>query len=166
MNKTIWSVLPIALILVTAPVSAQRFGAQLNWADGRDLGLGARVELPLRLQSDGTLARAYGIGSFDYYFWDCGAGFDDCSYWELNFNGAVPLTAEGFNPYVGAGLNLAHNSVDTAVGGGSNTDLGINLLGGLRFTVGTLSAFAEAKIELSGGDQFVLTLGALFGSGN
>jgi hypothetical protein len=65
---------------------------------------------------------------------------------------------------VGAGLNLAHVSVDVpGVPGGSDTDLGLNALAGLRFPLGTFSAFAEARAELGGGKQLVLTFGALLG---
>ncbi|MGH7553362.1 MAG: hypothetical protein ACREMQ_10105, partial [Longimicrobiales bacterium] len=90
----------------------------------------------------------------------------DCSYWELSLNGAVPLVAGNIDPYVGGGLNLARFTSEADALGVEvdNTDLGLNLLGGLRFMLGTLSTFAEARAELAGGKQLVLTFGALFGN--
>lgn len=160
-----WSIAVVLLTVFALPVQAQRFGAQLSWGDDFDLGLGARLEFGLGnlLQNEGLLSRAYGIASFDYFFPDCAAGFD-CNYWELNLNGAVPLVATNIDPYVGGGLNIARFS--TGPDGSadvSDTDLGLNALAGLRFLLGTLSAFAEARLELGGGGQFVLTFGALFG---
>lgn len=46
---------------------------------------------------------------------------------------------------------------------GSDTKLGLNLLGGLQFQIGSLNAFSEAWLQLSGGEQFGLTFGLLFG---
>lgn len=61
-------------------------------------------------------------------------------------------------PYVGGGLNIAHSSNAT-----SNTELGVNLLGGLRFGIGpVVKGFSEVRLELSGGEQFVVTFGVLF----
>lgn len=139
---------------------AQRFGAQLNWANDMDLGFGARLELPLNIGAEGVLSRTYLIGSFDYFFPDC----DECSYFEFNGNLAVPVDVEGnLNPYVGAGLNMARFSADVPGVDSSNTDLGLNVLGGLKFALGPFASFGEARFELGGGEQFVLTFGVLFG---
>lgn len=166
MTKMFRRLLPAVLVMAFASsAQAQRFGAQLSWADDWDLGLGARLEFGLGslLATEGPLSRAYGIASFDYFFPDC-VGAIDCNYWEVNLNGAIPLVATNIDPYVGGGLNIARLSTDAGAGGDfSDTDLGLNALAGLRFLLGTLSAFAEARIELGGGQQFVLTLGALFG---
>jgi opacity protein-like surface antigen len=167
MKTLVRLIVPCALVFFALPVHAQRFGAQINWGEDWDLGIGARIEFPLGLQADGILSRAFAIGSFDYYFPDCG-GIDevDCSFFEINLNGAVPLTAEGFNPYVGGGLNIARFSVDIAgdtAGGGSDTEVGLNLLGGLRFLIGTIAAFAEAKFVVNGAEQLAVTFGVLFG---
>jgi opacity protein-like surface antigen len=156
--------IPFVILAVLAfsatGAEAQRFGAQLNWADDMDLGIGARLELPLNIGAEGVLSYTYLIGSFDYFFPDC----DDCTYFEFNGNLAVPVNVESsLNPYVGAGLNMARFSVDVAGSDVSNTDLGLNLLGGLKFALGGVSSFGEARFELGGGEQFVLTFGILFG---
>lgn len=162
---------------VAGPVSAQRFGVHANWSDDFDFGLGGRVEVDaLNLITDeGPFSRTFFIGTFDYFFPDCGFDGDDdsfdCSYWEINGNLAIPLAASGIDPYVGAGLNIARFSADYdgVVPGvdieGSDTDVGLNLLGGLRFLISSLSAYAEARLELGGGEQFVITGGILVGGG-
>lgn len=146
-----------------ANAEAQRFGGQVSWSDDMDLGVGARVELPVALSSEGILAGTYIIGSFDYFFPDC----EDCTYFEFNGNFAAPIGTSSLRPYVGAGLNVARFSVDIDVPGfedsASNTEMGLNLLGGIKFGIGSLSSYAEARMELGGGEQFVLTFGVLFG---
>jgi hypothetical protein len=44
--------------------------------------------------------------------------------------------------------------------------VGLNLLGGLKFALGSLSSYAEGRFELGGGEQLVLTFGVLVGGGN
>jgi len=144
-----------ALLIGANSVQAQRYGAQVDWGTDTDLGLGARLEYDLgpSLASEGTLTRAYFIGSFDLFFPNVG------NYFEFNGNLVVPVNpASTLNPYVGGGLNMAHSSNDSH----GNTDLALNLLGGLRFAVGKLSSFGEARLELGHGDQLVLTYGVLF----
>jgi hypothetical protein len=143
-----------------ANAEAQRFGGQVSWADDADLGLGARVEIPVALSSEGILAGTYIIGSFDYFFIDC----DECSYMEFNGNFAAPIGTSSLRPYVGAGLNMARSSVDVLDESISDTEMGLNLLGGIKFGLGSLSSYAEARMELGGGEQFVLTFGILFGN--
>ena len=166
--KNLWRVVlgsVVAVAISAGSAEAQRFGVQGSWADDADFGIGARVELglPNLLTSEGPLANTFLIGSFDYFFPDV----DALDYWEINANLAVPLVASGIDPYVGAGLNVAHASVSTEFLGeeieGSDTEIGLNLLGGLRIPIGGLATFVEGRFELGGGEQFVLTFGALLG---
>ncbi len=148
--------------LVAQAASAQsaatrpiRFGVQADWGtDNIDFGVGARLVYP----GFATVVGVNGLeayGSFDLFFPSGG------NYWEINpgitYNVTLPGVT-GFSPYVGGGLGIAHWSG----GGVSHTDAGLNLLGGGRFTIGKLSAFAEGRIELSGGEHFVATFGLLF----
>lgn len=157
-----------------ADAAAQRFGLQANYADDTDFGVGGRVEIPVPLSDMGVLSRAFAAGSFDWFFPDCETfvGFGnteiDCSYWEVNANLAVPFTvAASVTPYAGAGLNVARISLsaENEIGDfdGSETDIGANLLGGVRFPLGGLAMYAEARAELGGGEQFVITVGLLLG---
>ncbi|HEU4995183.1 MAG TPA: hypothetical protein VFT29_10185 [Gemmatimonadaceae bacterium] len=156
---------PFTLSIGAASAEAQRFGGQLSWGSDSDVGVGGRAEFNMSnvLSTKEPFSRAFIIAQFDYYFIDCPSGAD-CSYWELNPTLAIPIRATSLRPYVGAGLNIAHASVDIpTLGGGSDTDTGINLLAGLKFNVGTADAFSEARISLGGGEQFALSFGFLFG---
>jgi hypothetical protein len=145
------------------------FGAQVNFADEADLGVGVRAILNLDSVQKGVKA----VGSFDYYFpsgygaW----GTDvDVTYFEVNANATydIPLEDAPITPYFGAGLNFAHSSVDVNTdyygydGESSNTDIGLNILGGIVFDTGSLNFFGEAKFEVGGGEQFVITGGIRF----
>lgn len=155
------------LAFTAAAAQGQRFGGQVDWGTDTDVGIGARLEYDLGagLGGGNILSRAYLIGSFDYFFPDCGAGDGvDCSYFEFNGNVATPLdVASTLKPYLGAGLNMARASAKAAGVSNSDTQVGLNVLGGIKFAIGSLSSFAEARLELSGGDQFVISWGLLFG---
>ena len=162
-----FSTLLAALLLsvaVSSSAHAQRFGGQVSWGSDSDLGVGARVEIPLAntLSKTEPFSKAFLLGAFDLYFPDCGGG--DCQWWEINPALAIPLKAQSIKPYVGAGLNIAHISVDLgSFGTASNTEMGLALLGGLKFALGSMDAFSEARLALSGGEQFALSFGVLFG---
>ena len=137
-------------------------GAQLSWADDTQFGVGARAVVDLARVTNGLEA----IGSFDYFFPDQPLGAD-INYWEINANLAYVFQGvPGLAPYLGGGLNFAHASVSVdALGipiGASNTELGLNLLGGARLNLGPVTPFGELRIELGGGEQFVIAGGVLF----
>jgi len=136
-----------------APLSAQlRFGAQADWGDNTDFGIGGRLEHGLTKLFPNVPLRA--AASFDYFF-----PGNSLNYWEINYNVFYQLKADALTPYAGGGLVLAYASA----GGGSNSDLGVNLGGGLKFaTGGKMTPFIEARVELGAGEQFVLTGGLLF----
>ena len=130
-----------------------RFGVQASLADDADFGVGARVALsppgpsPIKI-----------LGSFDLFFPD-----GPVDYWELNGNivYVVPVQNSAVAPYIGGGLNVAHFSFDGGTFGSSDTEMGLNLLGGIEFG-GALPLFVEARVEVEGGEQFVLTGGIYF----
>lgn len=174
---TKWNIAPVALaaaLFMAAPAQAQvAFGPQVSYGTDSDLGVGARVELPvggmITQDAGSMMAGLKAIGSFDWFFLDCdddafGGVEVDCSYWEANVNGAVPFVIEGqgFSPYLGAGLNIAQVAVEVGDFDESETEIGVNILGGLNFPLGGLAAFAEGRIELGGGEQFVISAGVLF----
>lgn len=159
----------LAVGLAAQPAAAQaQFGVQGSYSDDFDFGVGARAQFDLgsAIDPEGPLSQLTGVVSFDYYFPDCDPA--DCSFFELNGNALYPLDfGEGFSPYVGGGLHFARVSAEVDTGFGveeaSDNEVGLNALGGASFGLGTLEAFAEAKIELAGAEQFVLTFGVLFG---
>jgi opacity protein-like surface antigen len=68
---------------------------------------------------------------------------------DYHFSDAGP----NWNPYVGGGLGMAFFSYNNDVGGGSDTQLGVNLLGGLRFRQKNGShLFTELRLGI--GDPF------------
>jgi len=90
----------------------------------------------------------------------------DVNYWEVNGNVAYRFSASGkAHPYVGAGLNIAHGSVGVNVlgvgGSADETRVGLNLLGGAAFGR-QKRFFVELKVELEGGEQFVVCGGVRF----
>jgi len=165
MRKTLLAILCFAALGVQAQEArAQvRFGAQASVADDVDLGLGARVLFSLKQFSE----RLEGIASFDWFFPDSGAGVD-WTYFELNGNVvySIPLSnTSALRPYAGGGLNIARSSVEVNVPGrpsASDTEIGLNLLGGSKFGSGRITPFAELRLELGGREQFVISGGILF----
>lgn len=161
----------VLVAAMAAPVAAQvSFGPQLNWSDDFDLGIGGRVQAPLTqfmTPAEGSpMNTMFVIGSFDWFFPGDEVDGVDVTYIEINANAAYPLVVENFRPYVGGGLNVARVGVDfenEAFEDSSETEIGLNLLGGLSFVLGGFDTFAEARLELGGGEQLVLTFGALFG---
>lgn len=156
--------LPAALavcLLIGLPSASQAqersvfFGPQINWGfDDAEFGIGGRV-----LGAIPNTGFAI-IGSFDYFF-----PGNDVTYWEINGNGvyrfAIPDNPN-FTPYAGAGLNIARVSRDVGDETRSDSDIGLNLLGGLEWDVGSFRPFGELRVEIDGGEQVVLTGGVLF----
>lgn len=157
-------------LVVAAPAQGQvGFGAQVSYASDFDLGIGARAVFGLGSmlgQTEGRLATLQGIVSADVFMPDCGEV--DCTYLEINGNGVIPIALEGsaLSPYAGAGINFAR--VSSSFGGEtfSSSEIGLNVLGGTYFGMGGMNLFGEARYELGGGEQFVLSLGVLFGGGS
>lgn len=63
-----------------------------------------------------------------------------------------------FFPYLGGGLNIARVEAGTL----EDTELGVNIVGGSKFDAEGVTPFVEARVEIEGGEQFVLTGGFLF----
>jgi hypothetical protein len=87
--------------------------------------------------------------------------------WATNANVLLKLpTGTMLVPYVigGAGIYNSHRTL--ILGGHSSTDPGVNLGGGLRFEVGDLTTFVEARYHRVTGDAGIrilpITLGILF----
>lgn len=134
------------------------FGAQASFADETDFGIGARIYAGLPLTGLEL------VGAFDYFF----PSEEGLNYFEVNANAlySLPLAGmTGFRPYVGGGLNIARASVDIPeeleefLDSSSNTEIGLNLIGGLEFGFGPIKPFAELRAQISGGEQIVLTGG-------
>lgn len=141
-----------------------RFGVQGSYGDDTDFGIGGRLATSLRSLIPATPLEFH--ASFDYFFPDDEGTGADITYWEINTNVAwmIPVTRTSVAPYAGGGLNIAHFAIDiTGFGSADDTEVGLNLLGGIQFRTRTrLRPFVEVRVELSGGEQFVLAGGLLF----
>jgi opacity protein-like surface antigen len=152
----------------TSAAHAQtRFGANLSWGSDTDLGIGARVNFGL-----GQIAGKQpieGMVMFDYFF-----PGHDATYWSASANAIYRFTAKNTSiaPYAGAGLLLAHSGAggdvgdfcDTVGADCSDTSVGLNLVGGIRFkAAGRFLPFVEARLEAVHGSQLVISGGAFFG---
>ncbi len=129
------------------------FGAEALFGTDTDFGLGGRVHLDL-----GTTAPLEFQGGFDLFFPDGPA-----DYWEINANLWYDIPNSGGSsalPYLGGGLNIGHTSEGE---GFDNTDLGVNLGGGVKFGFTNTIPFLEARVTLGGVEQFIIGGGVLFG---
>lgn len=160
MRRLLVAVCLAAFLLVPSAAYAQLdLGGQLSWGDDADFAVGGRVVLGIPSEQVPLEA----IGTFDYFFPD----EDGLNYWELNTNVVyrIPVQVPMLTPYAGAGINIAHASLDTDGVDVSDTEVGINLLGGVKYNAGPVTPFGELRFELDGGEQFVLSLGVLFNVG-
>ena len=159
----------IALTSIFSVSAHAGFGVQVDYnhfespegaiafLEGGDFGLGARSEFGL---SSVAL-----ILSFDYYFPDQEVG--DLKFYELNANLAFTLPIEGFRPYFGGGVGIARVSFDQDFFLDSETQTGINILGGIKFGGSIVTPFVEARYVIydkteAFSNRFVLTGGILF----
>lgn len=144
---------------------AVRVGGQVSYADDADLGIGPRLAIELPSVASGVWL----VGSFDYFFPDDGflSSGTDVDYWEINGNiiYAIQLpNAPNVEPYLGAGINIARVSATTESPAAefSDTNVGLNVLGGLDFPLQGLTPFVEVRLEIDGGEQFVIAGGVMF----
>jgi len=142
--------------------------------------LGPRLGLPLGDFSDATSLyfgadlRAHTDAlpvvpnaSFDYYLTDT----DGFSVFAIDLNALYEFGVdnEAFTPYAGGGLAITRSSSDftnPATGrtvSSSNSDVGLNIVGGARFPLESVEPFAQLNATLGGdGQRLGLTGGLLF----
>lgn len=167
--RSLLTVFTLTLLALPAAAQAQGesardgrgvdLGPQILYGGDTDLGVGGRLIVNLE-----SLPNWDFLASFNVWFPDANGA--DVNAWEGNANLAYNFLIEDVEtifPYVGAGLNIFHVSVDTpGEGDFDNTDLGINLFGGTKFVAGSLTPFVEVRVVIEGSDQVVLAAGLLF----
>lgn len=166
--------LVVSSSVATTEAQAQtRFGPEIVFANDLELGIGFRIMTDIDAFSDdedSILQQLRGTGDFVYYL-DPFSGCDNCSAFEANANGSIPIDLGEADVYAGAGLNITRISFDTGVDlpgfafDASSTRFGLNVLGGLNFDLGSFGAFAEAGLTLGGGEQFSIKSGIMLGGG-
>jgi hypothetical protein len=139
------------------------FVVQGNYAD--DLGLGAGAGIGFGLGSLTTNSGIRAEVTFDYYF-DAADGFNfgfndiDVTAFEINGNALMDIkSVPGL--YVGAGAHFGSISISDCDACNTDSEIGLNLLGGWNFS-GSKGPFVQAKFELGGFEQLVVTGGFRF----
>ncbi len=149
----------LAAFGLATPAAAQglpRLGGEVSFAQDVNAGVGVRLEVPLTPPGVQDLRLD---ASFDYFFPN-----DPATYWELNtnLNWGWYISGTRIGVYFGGGLNVARAGI-SGVPGSSDTNVGANLLVGLRFpTAVRLTPYVELRPELGGGERLVLTAGLMF----
>ena len=155
--KRIFSALSVAAALVAFPAFAEAqatLGPQIAYHNDFDFGIGAA----LTVSADAIDPRVDFMADFVWFFPDP-AGLN---YFELNGNLLFDFVVEGstVTPFALGGLNIASWSYDSGFGpgngGGDNTELGLNLGGGIKFDLGTFRPMLGVRLEIEGGDGFVI----------
>ncbi|TVP55685.1 MAG: hypothetical protein EA351_10110 [Gemmatimonadales bacterium] len=155
------SIAAILLIFLLLPACA----TFVEYGSDTDFGIGARGNLPLGQLLTGedqrgasAISRLEFAGSIHQFF---PSGAD---YTEVNADLLLPLFRLGdgaARSYVGSGIHLGRISPDV---GGSDSKLGLNLIGGVRFNRPTMAPFFEVRASVGGVDQLSAVAGLqLFG---
>ncbi len=153
-TRTLTGVVAAAAFLVFAPASAEAqiyLGPQIAFHDDADLGIGAGLEFDLPSVQPGL---GY-MGDVIIFF-----PGDDFDYFEINTNVTydLPLEDAAVVPFVLGGLNIARASFESPGegGGDSDTELGFNLGGGVKFDAGSLKPRVSARAVLGGSESFTI----------
>jgi opacity protein-like surface antigen len=102
--------------------------------------------------------------SFDFYITDA----DNTTYFAVDLNALYEFSAGDMAlvPYAGGGIGITRISFDsqTQIGGfsASTTEIGLNLIGGARFPLGSVEPFAQLNAAV-GAERVGITAGLLFG---
>jgi hypothetical protein len=135
---------------VPAGVEAQMSaGPAAAFHDDLDFGIGAFLSVPVPSLAENLSI----VPSFIYYFPD---GVD-----AFEINGDVMYAFEVSEdtpvlPFAFAGLNIMRVSLDTPGTSASNTEIGLNLGGGITFRAESVRPFVGAKFEIGDADGFVI----------
>lgn len=155
----------LLLIATSSAVAAQELVTREgDFTAGGGFSFGTNVSYTGGSESGITLQGYYGItdeiragAGFTFYL----IGEDNISASEFNIDGHYIFTNEdGLVLYGLAGLNFSRVSVDTGgFGSISVSDTGLNLGGGVEYSLGEVFLFGEPKLTVGGFDQFNLTGG-------
>lgn len=108
--------------------------------------------------------------SIDFYFMDdfpTGSGSVSQSLFTIDINALYEFGVdnEAFTPYAGGGIGITRYSLDADLRNSntSDTDIGLNIVGGARFLLGSVEPFAQLNAAFGGDwDRLGITGGLLF----
>ncbi len=155
MRKLLCIVALVGVMSAPAAVQAQvEVGPVLGFHDDLDIGVGGFVAIPVPSLNPNVAI----VPNFIYWFPEFVDAFEINGDVVYNF----PVSADSpVVPWALAGLNVMRFSA----GGFSNTEIGLNLGGGVNFNAGNLNPFAGAKFEIQDGSGFVIFGGIGFAVG-
>jgi hypothetical protein len=150
MRKLLWSVALVGMLAAPTAVQAQlEAGPILAYHDDAEaVGVGAFIAIPIPQLAEGFAI----VPDFTWYFPD---NFD---FFEINGDLAYffPVAADSpVMPFAFGGLNIQRISLDVP-GAEGQTEVGLNLGGGVQFAAGSINPFAGAKFELQDATGFVI----------
>ncbi len=157
-------------VVLAMPAVARAQGPRLSiitqasyGLDVEAIGVGGGIGFPIQESRVGDGIR--GQATFDWFLLDkvvSGPLATRPTYWEFNLNGTYELP-HSRGVYVGTGLNYTNSTRNGSLYANSGgTELGLNLIGGLKFGRGSGAPFAQARFEVGGGKQLVLSGGVEF----
>ena len=168
--KKCFGLLLVALFVSAVPASAQlsnigigpRAGYDFDW-ESLFIGVDARASVP-------SLPVGFNVTA-DYFFLEDVEGFGSDysqSLFKITANAIYEIGIDNqvFTPYVGAGLAISRYSADVDTGFGnfdaSDTNVGLNILGGAYFGAGSLRPFAQLYLTAGDGSTVGIAGGVLF----
>lgn len=155
--RTIFATLALAALLAVPgqELRAQvTFGPTAAFHDDLDFGVGGTVGARMPGSPLGVL------GDFTLFFPDAADA------WQINGNLTwdLPIPDRPIAPFVLGGVNVANVSPEGI--DDSNTEVGINLGGGIRFSAGALEPVLGVRAEIEGSDGAVVFASLPFALGN
>lgn len=158
-TATVLSILALGVLFAPRSADAQvQVGPTVAFHDDFDLGIGGALNVRMPALGD-----RIGLGADLIVFFPEGDGVD-----YLEFNGNLtydfPLENQRVRPFALVGMNIARLSVDLPgeLGSAEDTEIGVNLGGGLAFDLGFVRPTVGARAEIGGGEGFVLFMSLPF----
>lgn len=153
----------LVLLLLATSLSASQATAQFLLGPRAGIEIDDLEEpyLGIEARFGAGSAPLYIVPSLDYFFIDS----DRVDFLRLGVNAIYEfeLSNTAFVPYAGGGLNVGIVSVED---GDGDTDVGLNVLGGLRFLRGGTQPFLQLDLGLTDPELVTLGGGLLFTIGN
>ena len=146
------TILGAAVLLAITPLAAQGqllVGPALAWHDDADIGIGASLGFDLP-----DIASGFGfLGDFIFYFPD---GYDYFEF-DANLTYAIEMSdTTKVAPFALGGLNLGHASVDAGPLDTSDTEVGLNLGGGVAIKMDKFTLKLGGRFTIGDGTSFAL----------
>jgi hypothetical protein len=159
MRKLLSAVALVGMLAVPGSAEAQAQtvigGVGAYYDDLEAFGIGAYVAIPVPQVYDGLSINP----NFVFFFPDNG------DYWELNGDVVLSFPLEDDSPIIPfalGGISIGRSSFDAFGVSASDTDIGLNLGGGVVFPLETVRPVAGAKFEIRDNTGFVIFGGVGF----